>query len=150
MRTRLFDITNDLLEPRDPQNAVHVPFQPTTSTYFQKGAFLQQVAGSPNILQPVPAGVTGTPVGICPRDFITDSAGNVTFGTPASGGNEHGATFQSVSMVICGTFSTQDLVQTGAGQIRTAYVGDVSGALRSTTIGRLVIGTTAQGIVKIN
>jgi hypothetical protein len=150
MRTRLFDISYDVLEAKDPQNVVHISVQPAASTYFQKGAFLQLVAGNVNQVQPVPSGVTGTPVGICPRDFTTDASSNITFGTPATGGNEHGATFQSFAMMVNGTFSTADLVQTGAGQIRSAYVGDTSGSLRLNTIGRLIVGTTSQGVVKIN
>ena len=145
MRTLIHSFDNDLIDPYDSENLVKINVTLANSTYFQKGAFCELVPGTTgNQIRPVPSGVTGTPIGVFPRNAITDASGNITSGTP-TGGNEFGVTLQSVDLIVNGTFKTADLVQTGAGAINSAYV--TPGARN--TIGRLLTGTTATGIVKL-
>ncbi len=116
-----------------------------SSTYFQAGAFLELKPGSNNTIRPVPSGVTGTPVGIMPINAMTDSAGNITLGSPA-GGNEWGANANITQAVwITGQFDTSQLVQSGAGQIRSQYFQRGNGA----QCGTLKIGTTAAGTINL-
>ncbi|NBW15432.1 MAG: hypothetical protein EBR82_46300 [Caulobacteraceae bacterium] len=146
MRTLILGFDNDLLQPFDEQNAVQLPVTLATSTYFQKGAFVELVpGGTANQIRPVPSGVVGTPIGLFIRNAITDSAGNITLGTPAAG-NEQFATIQSATVMTSGHFKTSDLVQTGAGAINSAYVTPGN----RNAIGRLVTGTTANGTIKLN
>ncbi|NBW18090.1 MAG: hypothetical protein EBR82_59965 [Caulobacteraceae bacterium] len=146
MRTAIHTFDNDMLDAYDSENVVKVNVTLLGSTYFQKGAFVELVPGTTgNQIRPVPSGVVGTPIGIFPRNAITDASGNITLGTPASG-NEFGVTVQSVDMIISGTYKTVDLVQTGAGAINSAYL--TPGTRNS--IGRLVTGSTANGVAKLN
>lgn len=137
--------TEDYLMPFDTAvtaRTISVRIQP--STYVAKGAFLQQVGGSPGVFQPVPVGVAGTPTTINKRDLITDASGNITFGSPATG-MDQAQTYFTADAYYAGVFIAQDLVQTGAGAITAAYFQSNSGR----TIGELVSGTITQGIVQI-
>ncbi len=70
----------------------------------------------------------------------TDSSGNITLGG-ASGGGDKQQTVTTVPAFISGTFRTEDLVQSGAGMITVANVADM---------GRLIEGTTQQGLLKLS
>lgn len=71
---------------------------------------------------------------ICQYDCVTDSSGNITFGSQ-SGGGEHGETSKDAPVFVRGTFQTSDL--TGLDSYAVA------------DLGRLIEGVLTNGLLRM-
>jgi hypothetical protein len=129
-----------LVPAKDPDLARMLSIRLKASVTYRAGEALSEVGGTGGVYQ-LYVDSTADPAQLLLKYACqTDASGNITYGA-GTAGDEHGITHLTVPAYYKGCFKTEDLPQSGAGQLDTNGLADLKG--------RLLEGSLVTGLIEI-